>query len=79
MRISWTGTGGECENGSEKLAVRARRRTCKGGYLESAHRLSEGLVRNAPVHMRRAKFWMVSSRVRWERGRGAAVDRRTVV
>ena len=67
MRISWTRLLGSVKKRMRKLVVKARRRKCKVGYPESAHRLSERLVRNARVHMRRAEFWMASSRARWER------------
>ena len=61
-----------------KLAVKERRRYCKGRTPESALRLTEELVRKAPVIMRRAEFWIESRNLRCH-GEGQGVYERSVV
>jgi len=48
---------GCCKMEVRKFAVRVSRWKCSGGMSVSAQRELAGLVRNAPVTIRRAEFW----------------------
>jgi len=55
------GIPGGCNIEVKSLVMRVRQRKWSGGMLASAHRLSAELLRNAPVAIRGAKVWVVSS------------------
>ena len=55
---SWAGVLWELSIVVSNLALIVRRRYVSGGIPASAHRLADGLVRNAPVVVRMAVFWI---------------------